>query len=158
MENKGTLIKDLLEGEILLPAQQKYLAKFTKDGICRKIKCVDDIFNKLFFSTVLNNQIVWILKPTSFLYIRQLELISNNSRETVRKIVNSIINQINIIKTNIETNNNDNIQELIILINDMVNILFDRNGGDIRYFFECISIILMFGLKLEDYFFSEFTN
>lgn len=151
MENKGTLIKNLITNEILTQPQQKYLAKFTKNGMCRKIKCVNDIFYVLFF---FNNLEGWCLKPTSFLYLKQLESIGNNSRESVRVIINKIILKINEISP---TNKNDDINNIILLINEMIELLFSRNGSELKYFLECINIILTFGLTLEDYFFSEFT-
>lgn len=154
MDNKGTSIQELISGEILSAPQQKYLAKFTKDGMCRKIKCTEDIFLTLCMPTIVNNEQKWKLKPVAFLYIRQLELISNNSRQSVQDVANDLIK---ILKAYLDPEKNINETEIVTSISIMVEVLFIRNRDELKFFLECISILLLFGLRLDDYFFSEFS-
>lgn len=170
---KGTSIKNLITSdkfenkfveERLTEQQQKYLAKFTKDGMCRKIKCVEDIFFTIFMSVTIDNKQTWILKPISFLYIKQLELISNNSRDPVQNSVKKLIELLKPHLINLENSETSqeniikksNIAEIITAINSMIEVLFMRTKPELKFDLECISILLLFGLKLEDYFFSEF--
>ena len=144
------------------PENQKFLAKLTKNGLCRKIKCVEDMFNVLCISDTRGDIIKWIYKPTLFLYIPKFRDIADHSRLQIQEALSQLIT---ILKCGLnDSSDNDakniyniNDQDLITVLNNLVEILFLRNKDDkLTYFDESIPILLTFGLSLEDYFYAEF--
>lgn len=153
---------------------QKFLAKFTKNGICRKIKCTEDIFFALCMPALMDGRHTWIYKPSLFLYIPKLKEIADNSRILVKIGIELILEEL------IKYDNSKNIldeKKLMEKINTLVDIIFERGKlqkiiikdprgnpkeiydedfSRLKYEEECWSIILLFGLNLDDYFFSEF--
>jgi hypothetical protein len=102
---------------------QKFLAKLTKNGMARKIKCVNDIFNVL----CMKSSNCWIYRPCIFLYIIELVKIAENSRIIVKKSIEMLLNNITKDKSNylflfIEINNFiEKNKELLKIINNTNN-------------------------------------
>jgi hypothetical protein len=151
--------------EKLTPEGQKFLAKLTKNGTCRKIKCVEDMFSALCIPTVVNSEHIWIFKPTKFLYISQLRDIADNSRHCVQITLSRLLTLLKSDTLNTQNNDNDEnnqktqILNLITALYELVELLFTRDAKDktkLKYFEECISILMTIGLDLSNYFYDEF--
>lgn len=150
--------------EQLSHENQKFFAKLTKDKFCRKIKCVEDIFECLCErpNTEINK---WHFKPTLILYISNLRDISDHCRNDVQCAINELLflmqstNTKKFFKIETDEHNETNclMDDIVGSINSLIEILFKRDERcKLVYEFECVAILLTMGLKLEDYFYSEF--
>ena len=127
---------------------QKFLARLTAHGISRKIKCVEDIFNALCESYVIENKIMYNYKPVACLYKPQLRDIADHSRENVKVLLSSLLSILS---------KECNEENIIASISNLIDVIFLRNkSGELVYFSECIPILLLFGLDLQNYFYGEF--